>query len=203
MTQPETYQGMSPIVMAKLLTLVQVYDRKFSFEEVDVKAFLEVAVAYRWTAHEAEAAIKKWGATEAADGFMSPATLNTLIRHMRQDRLMRQPVATAFGPRVAEETVRQRVMAVWAQEQRLSKQRSRDRKALIAKHPDLVEKFNEIGFMGFERWNGWIAPATIPDASPGATGPTTDLGTGYKRNLSYVRAALVEIEAEAERREGS
>lgn len=114
---------------------------------------------------------------------------------------MRQPVATAYGPPMAEETVRQRVMAIWRQEARNSKDRSRARKAMIAKYPDLVERFNAIGFMAFSKWNGWVAPATVPSEGPGATGPTTDAGQGYKPNLSHIRAAVVEIETEATSRE--
>lgn len=197
----EAYQGMSLTVMAKLLTLVQGYDRKFTFEDADVLLFRKVAIDFRWTVAEAEAAIHKWGATEAAEGFMSPAKLNSLVRVARQDALLRQPVATAFGPVLAEETVRQRIMAVWSQEQRSSKQRSRARKAMIAKHPDLVEKFNAIGFMTFEKWNGWLAPYTVPSPSDGATSTTTDLGTGYKLNRSPIRAAVLAIADEAESRE--
>lgn len=203
MTEPAVYQGMSPAVMAELLAYIQAFDRNFVPDDVDVQAFLAIARDYRWTHHEALTAIRKWGGNHPEGQRMDANLLNSLIRQARQDGLLRQPVATAFGPTVAEETVRQRVMAIWAQESRRGKANSTARKALVAKHPDLVERFNAIGFMRFEVWNGWIAPATIPSSGQGADGPTTDVGHGYKPNPSPTRAVLVEIVAEAERREAS
>lgn len=214
MTEPAVYQGISPAVLGRLLALVVAYDRKFSLEELDVAVFHKVAVDYRWTADEIEKAIHKWGATEAADGFMSPAKLNALIRASRQDVLMRQPIEAPAAPG-AEGTVRSRIMAAWVGELRSSKGVSAARKAMIAKHADLVAQFNKIHSTGstkrrrkfvvtgtpFEQWNGWIAPETVPSASDGATSATTEQGTGYKRNTSPHRAAVVAIAAEAEARE--
>lgn len=201
MTQTGPYQGMSRAVVAELLALAAAYDRKFVVEDPDVLAFHDTAVEFRWTSHEAEQAIRKWGREEAHTGWLSAAKLNAMIRAKRQDDRMRElpPAASPF----AERTVRERIMATWAEARAESKIESGARKAAIARHPDLVEKFNAIGFMRFEVWNGWIAPATVPSASAGGTSSTTDLGTGFKVNTSPIRAAVLEIALEAERREAS
>lgn len=197
------YQGMSLVVMAKLLTLVQGYDRKFTFEDADVLLFHKVAVEYRWTAHEAEQAIHKWGATEADQGFMSPAKMNAVIRANRQDAMQRQPVAAPEAAPSAVDT-RQRIMAMWNEAARdAAREKSRRRRELVAKHSDLIEEFNKIGFRRFETWSGALASPTVPSSGEGADGPTTDVGHGYQRNTSPILAELNRIVAEAERREAT
>lgn len=205
MTEPVPYQGMSANVLARLLALVVAYDRKFSLEEVDVAVYHRVAVDYRWTAHEVERAIHKWGATEAAQGFMSPAKLNDLIRVARNDALMRAPVATAYGDTFTQETTRQRIMALYQQEARKSKAESARRKALVMKHEDLRAALlaSPLDFVRPEQWTGWVPPATVPSDGAGADGAGTEAGRGYKPNTSPLRAALVAIVNEAERREAS
>lgn len=205
MTEPAPYQGISLTILARLLALVVVYDDKFSFDEPKIQAFHRVAVDYRWTADEIEKSIHKWGATEAADGFMSPAKLNDLIRTARQDALMRTPIATAYGDVFAEETARQRIMSIYRQEQRKSKADSARRRAMVLKHEDLRAALlaHPLNFTRPEQWNGWIPPATVPAAGEGADGPTTDVGHGYKPNRSPRRQALIAIVNEAEQREAS
>lgn len=62
-----------------------------------------------------------------------------------------------------------------------------DRKALVLRHPDLAARLCErpIGHSRPEVWNGWIPP---------------EVWQG-QRNDSPVRSALLDIVAEAERRE--
>ena len=205
MTENTPYQGMSASVMAELLTLIQAYDRNFVPDELDVKAFRKVAIDFRWTHHEAQAAIHAWGADHPEGQRLDASLLNRLIRTARQEALLRKPIATAFGAKFAEETARQRIMAIYKQEALLSRGRSQRRRKLVLSHPDLAELLTHptIGYTRPDQWNGWIPPATVPDDSPNPTpGPTTD-GPGYVTNDSPRRAALIELVEEAERREAA
>lgn len=193
MTDTAPYQGMSAGVMAELLALIQSFDRTFVPDDVDVRTFVGVARDYRWTQHEAATVIRKWGADHPEGQRMDASLLNRLIREHRQDQLLRRPVATAYGPAVAEETLRQRLMAVWQQEKRRSKGLSQARRALVLKHPDLAAQLcsSLIGYSKPENWNGWIPPELLaPDASGNAA-----------KNDSHRRAALVRLVAEAQARE--
>jgi hypothetical protein len=97
MTEVDQYQGMSKAVVSKLLTMAAGFDRKFVPGEVDVVAFHDVAQAHRWTYHEAEQAIRFYGANLAHKEFFSAALLNALIRTTRNDHLSRQAGLVA-GP---------------------------------------------------------------------------------------------------------
>jgi hypothetical protein len=90
MTEQAEYQGMSAAVMAELLAFVQAFDKNFVPDELDVQAYLVVARDYRWTFHEAEAAIRKWGGDHPEGQRMDPSVLNRLVRTARQDRLSRE-----------------------------------------------------------------------------------------------------------------
>lgn len=189
MTEPVPYQGMSPAVLGRLLALVVAYDRKFSLEELDIAVFHRVAIDYRWTAHEVETAIHKWGATEAAEGFMSPAKLNDLIRTARQDKLSRAAAPSAAAATNAAPG-RAGIIQAWVEAAAGSKTRSQARRALVLKHEDLRQQLcaRPLEFRRAEEWNGWIPPELTAEGA---------------RNTSYRRAALVEIVAEAERREAT
>ncbi len=205
MTDIQPYQGMTRGVIAALLAMAQAYDRRMTLEDADILAYHDVAVTYRWTAHEMETAIRKWGGDRGQEEWLDPSTLNRLIRTARQDALMRQPVATAFGPKVAEETVRQRVMALYREQAAEAKRTCQARRTMVLKHDDLRMALcaPTVGYERAEQWNGFIPPATIPSAGEGATGPTTDPGTGFQRNTSPRRQALLAIVAEAEKREAT
>jgi hypothetical protein len=203
MTETEHYQGMTRPVVARLLAMAQAYDRRFIPEEADVLAFHDVAVTHRWTAHEMEIAIRKWGGDRGQEEWLDPSTLNRLIRTARQDAMMRQPVATAFGPTMAEETVRQRVMALYRDAAQDAKAECARRRAMVLKHEDLKAALcaPTVGYTRADQWNGFIPPPTIPSPGEGATGPTTETGTGFMKNMSPRRQALILIVEEAERRE--
>lgn len=203
----EQYQGMSRAVVAALMTKLQSYDRKFSFEEADVLAFHDVAVQQRWNAHELDAAVRKWGATNTADEWPTAAKIGALIRTARQDRMAREASPQA-QPQVRQagssSEHRRDVMAMWADAQREAKAGTARNRALVLKHDDLCVRVKAaLGCERADQWGGFVPPATIPSAGEGATGPTTDAGQGFQVNRSPVRTALLEIIAEAERREAS
>lgn len=66
-----------------------------------------------------------------------------------------------------------------------------ERRARVLRHPDLAARLTRrpLEFTSPEKWNGFVPPKTVP---------TLD---GWKPNDSAARAALVEICAEALRRD--
>lgn len=189
MTEVEHYQGMSRGVVAALMTKLQSYDRKFTFEDADVLAFHDVAVQQRWTAHELDAAIRKWGATNTTDDWPSAAKIGALIRGDRQDRMSRA-AGPGGRPPAAGAPGRAGIIQAWVEAAAGSKTRSQARRALVLKHEDLRQRLcaSPLEFHRAEEWNGWIPPELTAEGA---------------RNTSPRRAALVEIVAEAERREAT
>jgi hypothetical protein len=183
--EPLAHQVMDAEEITRLLGMIAAFDGRTSGAS-EVLAWQEIAARGRWTYDEARAAVLKHF-EEDHEKWLMPGRVNKIIRETRQDSFMRQPVATAYGDVVAEETIRQRLMALFRGEKSRSKARSKERRRLVLAHEDLRKALCAplIGYSRPENWNGWIPPESD---SSGA------------RNDSSRRAALVALVAEAERR---
>jgi hypothetical protein len=86
-----------------------------------------------------------------------------------------------------------------------------ERRARVLKHPDLAKRLTElpIGYAKASQWNGWVPPQVIDLEATrevlrdgkGFRNPHGRLALGERQNDSPRRAALVDIAAEAWRRE--
>lgn len=206
MTEPAIHNVMDEAEIGILLGRIAAFDAR-TVGQSEIQGWLLIAQRGRWTLSEATEQVINYFSTDAGGSWLMPGKINTMIRMERQDRLSRRAVAP-FDPEADAQHEadvqrdRSAIMDLWKIARDQSKKDSAARRALVLRHPDLAQKLCSqlIGYSRPENWNGWIPPATVPDMSAGAEGPTTS-GPGYMPNDSPRRAALVALVAEAERRE--
>lgn len=92
------------------------------------------------------------------------------------------------------------IIVMWRETFARAHLENQQRRERVLRHPDLAARLCRppLGFSRPENWNGFVAPRFLPDDRPfGAPGPER-----LRLNDSPRRAAIVEICAEALRREG-
>lgn len=198
-SDPAHGPAMTADEVGMLLGRISAFDGR-NVGAAEITAWQLIAARGRWTLAEATEQVIEWF-TEPHRNHVGPGDINALIRADRQQRALKREPTMAFTGEGVGEITRQEIMRRWAAERAESKERSKARKAMVGKFPDLVAKFDAIGIGTFENWEGWIAPATVPSPSPDATSTTTEVGTGFKVNTSRTRKAVVEIVDEAQSRE--
>lgn len=167
MAEVDQYQGMSKAVMARLLARVAAYDRRFVPGEADVEAFTDVAAEWRWTAHEVETQIRKWGGTRRPEEGMEPAMLNRLIRDARQDSSMRNAAAPRPGVAGGYSASPEMWMEAWQHRAAVGRKVNQQIRDAVGQYPDLVERLEARPMpVKFESWTGWYPSDTTAFGGP-------------------------------------